>query len=74
MRKEKVVIVYAMIKKSGKEDEGRIALVLPDRVLYRFGKQSVTKEELLLYSLVDILAKLQGYEKGRYVGLEVDSS
>ena len=73
MKQEKVVIVYAMIKKSGKEIEGRIALELPEQTLYRIGKQAVNKEELWLYSLVDILAKLQGYEKGRYIRME-DSS
>ncbi len=74
MKKEKVIITYGMIKRTGKEDRGQIALVLPDRSVYRIVKQETTKEELWLYCLVDILAKLQGYEKGKYITLEVDSS
>ncbi len=74
MKKEKVIITYGMIKRSGKEDRGQIALVLPDRAVYRIVKQETTKEHLWVYCLVDILAKLQGYEKGVYITMEVGGS
>ncbi|MBQ8893054.1 MAG: hypothetical protein IJ043_01445 [Clostridia bacterium] len=60
-------IIYAMIKKSGKEVEGQISLPLKEQFVYRCLKEAVNKEELLVYSLVDILAKMQGYEKGRFI-------
>ena len=69
-----MVIVYAMIKKSGKEVEGRIVLPLKEAFVYRCLKGSVNKEELLVYSLVDILAKMQGYEAGRFIRFEEDGS
>lgn len=59
-----------MKKKSGKEVEARISLPLSDQFVYRAYKQAVNKEELLLYSLVDILAKMQGYQSGHFIRME----
>ncbi len=72
MKKDKVKIRFQMVKRSGKIDEGSIDLQLPDTVVYRILKKSTTKEELLVYCLVDILAKLQGYSAGHYLNMEVE--
>lgn len=72
MKKDKIKIRYQMAKRSGKIDEGSIDLLLPDTVVYRILKKSTTKEELLVYCLVDILAKLQGYRAGYYLKMEVE--
>ena len=72
MKTDKVKIKYQMVKTSGKEVPAVIELALPDKVVYRILKRATTKEELMVYALVDILAKLQGYQSGRLDGLEVE--
>lgn len=72
MKKDKVKIKYGMVKPSGKVVENSIELTVPDKIVYRILKGATTKEELWVYSLADILAKLQGYESGHLIGLEVE--
>ncbi len=72
MKRAKVIIKYQMVKPSGKEVPALIELELPEKIVYRILKGATNKEELMVYCLVDILAKLQGYAAGRYIGLEVE--
>lgn len=72
MKTDRVTIKYQMVKPSGKEVPAFIELELPDKIVYRILKGATTKEELMVYALVDILAKLQGYQAGRLDGLEVE--
>ena len=74
MKGTNITIVYAMIKKSGKEIEGRITLPLTEQFIWRTLKEQVNKEELLVYSLVDILAKMQGYTAGRFIRYEENNT
>lgn len=72
MKKDKVKIKYQMVKPSGKEESAFIEFELPDKIVYRILKGATNKEELMVYCLVDILAKLQGYASGRFDGMEVE--
>lgn len=72
MKRDKVKIKYQMVKPSGKEEPAFIEMELPDNIVYQILKSATTKGELMVYALVDILAKLQGYRSGRLDGLEVE--
>ncbi len=71
MRKDRVKIKYKAVKRTGTEVDLSIELVLPEQIVYRIYKGATTKEELMVYCLVDILAKLQGYRAGHFDDMEV---
>lgn len=71
MRKDRVRIKYKAVKRTGTEVDLYIELEIPEQTVYRIFKGATTKEELMVYALVDILAKLQGYKAGHYDDMEV---
>jgi hypothetical protein len=65
-----MVILYRAKKKSGKAEDKRIELNVPFAIRKKLSKDTINKEQLLLVSLVDCLAKMEGYEAGYWIGEE----
>ena len=65
-----MVILYNAKKKSGKMEQKRIELNIPFSIQKKLSKDTINKEQLLMISLVDNLAKMEGYEAGYWIGEE----